>query len=158
MKTIDTTKARIEVAKIAIESIKMLAHLEGTDLATLLAELNSEDLQLNAATPAAPAATGKRGKKAAAATGTVVATLPAPTTPAPSIANDGVDERGYHPRNGRWDMLNKMFAEVGFNKTTTELFDEANKRGAALGMEPLRKTTFYSMLSVAKKAAGYVKK
>ena len=152
--TIDTSKARLEVAKIAIESIKMLAHLEGTDLATLLAELNAEDSQLNAATPpVAPAKTG-RGK------GKVVGTLPAPQAPAPAapIANDGVDERGYHPRNGRWDMLNKMFAEVGFNKSTTELFDEANKRGAALGLEPLRKTTFYSMLSVAKKAAGYVKK
>jgi hypothetical protein len=154
MKTIDTTKARIEVAKIAIESIKMLAHLEGTDLASLLAELNAEDSQLNAATPAVQPAKGSRGKKAS---GTVIATIPAPT-PAPSIANDGVDERGYHPRNGRWEMLNKMFAEVGFNKSTGELFDEANKRGAALGLEPLRKTTFYSMLSVAKKAAGYVKK
>lgn len=155
MKTIDTTKARIEVAKIAIESIKMLAHLEGTDLASLLAELNAEDSQLNAATPAvAPKAA--RSKKAA--TGTVIGTIPAPQAPAPSIANDGVDERGYHPRNGRWDMLNKMFAEVGFNKSTGELFDEANKRGAALGLDPLRKTTFYSMLSVAKKAAGYVKK
>lgn len=68
MKTIDTTKARIEVAKIAIESIKMLAHLEGTDLATLLAELNNEDSQLNAATPAVtPAAKGK-GKKATTTT------------------------------------------------------------------------------------------
>lgn len=163
MKTIDTTKARIEVAKIAIESIKMLAHLEGTDLATLLAELNAEDTELNTAgAPAATQAKAPRGKKAAGA-GTVVGTLPAPVvTPAaaaaPSIANDGVDERGYHPRNGRWDMLNKMFAEVGFNKSTTELFDEANKRGAALGLDPLRKTTFYSMLSVAKKAAGYTKK
>lgn len=153
MKTIDTTKARIEVAKIAIESIKLLAHLEGTDLATLLAELNSEDLQLNAATPAVQPAKAPRAKKGA---GTVIATLPAPV--APTIANTGVDERGYHPRNGRWEMLNKMFAELGFNKTTTELFDEANKRSAALGMEPLRKTTFYSMLSVAKKAAGFVKK
>lgn len=151
MKTIDTTKARIEVAKIAIESIKMLAHLEGTDLATLLAELNSEDTQMNAGAPTGQPAKAPRGKKAA----TVLATLPAPQAPAKA---DGVDERGYHPRNGRWDMLNKMFAEVGFNKSTTELFDEANKRGAALGMEPLRKTTFYSMLSVAKKAAGYVKK
>lgn len=152
MKTIDTTKARIEVAKIAIESIKMLAHLEGTDLATLLAELNAEDSQLNAATPATTPAKSSKGK------GKVIGTLPAPQAPAAPIANDGVDERGYHPRNGRWEMLNKMFAEVGFNKGTTELFDEANKRGAALGLEPLRKTTFYSMLSVAKKAAGYVKK
>jgi len=157
MKTIDTTKARIEVAKIAIESIKMLAHLEGTDLASLLAELNKEDSLLNAASPAVQPAKGTRSKKQASA-GTVIATIPAPTTPAPPIANDGVDERGYHPRNGRWEMLNKMFAEVGFNKSTTELFDEANKRGALIGLEPLRKTTFYSMLSVAKKAANYTKK
>lgn len=65
-----------------------------------------------------------------------------------------IDTRGYRPRNGRWDMMNKLFDDKGLDADPMDLFEEANKRSLKLGISELSKPSFYSMLSVARKNAG----
>ena len=80
---------------------------------------------------------------------------PAPAAPAtPKARAPGTDiargEKGFKPRNGRWTVLNALFAEKGFDDAAA-LYIEANKRGVAAGLKELNRGSFYSMLSMAKK-------
>lgn len=68
--------------------------------------------------------------------------------------NPTTGPRGFRPRNGRWVILNQMFAEMGFDKPSKELWDEANKRSKAAGLKELNRGSFYAMLSIAKKGAA----
>lgn len=82
-------------------------------------------------------------------------TPPVAATPkAPRARALGTDiergEKGFKPRNGRWTVLNALFAEKGFDDAAA-LYIEANKRGAAAGLKELNRGSFYSMLSMAKK-------
>jgi AraC-like DNA-binding protein len=79
----------------------------------------------------------------------------APAAPAtPKARAPGTDiargEKGFKPRNGRWTVLNALFAEKGFDDAAA-LYIEANKRGVAAGLKELNRGSFYSMLSMAKK-------
>lgn len=83
------------------------------------------------------------------------AVAPVAATPAtPKARAPGTDiargEKGFKPRNGRWTVLNALFAEKGFDDAAA-LYLEANKRGVAAGLKELNRGSFYSMLSMAKK-------
>jgi len=135
---VSTTDIRIDAAKNAINSIQVLGHLGTDEIEELLKQLRADRRREER----------EAAKKNAASTSIVDRKT---TKKENQQYERKVDKRGYHPRNGRWDMLNKMFAELGFEKSTTELFEEANKRSKKLGLEPLKKTAFYSMLSHAKR-------
>jgi len=61
-----------------------------------------------------------------------------------------VGKKGYKPRNGRWMILDAMFAELGF-EDSAKLYEEANKRGVAAGLPLLNRASFYAMLCIARK-------
>lgn len=91
----------------------------------------------------------------AAKTGAPATDAPAaPAAPTPRARAIGTDiargEKGFKPRNGRWTVLNALFAEKGFDDAAN-LYIEANKRGVAAGLKELNRGSFYSMLSMAKK-------
>lgn len=110
--------------------------------------------------PAAAPATTDAPVTDAPATAPVVAsdatstTTPPAAPKAPKARALGTDiargEKGFKPRNGRWTVLNALFAEKGFDDAAA-LYIEANKRGAAAGLKELNRGSFYSMLSMAKK-------
>jgi AraC-like DNA-binding protein len=81
-----------------------------------------------------------------------VAPTTAPATPKPRALGTDIPrgEKGFKPRNGRWTVLNALFAEKGFDDAAA-LYIEANKRGIAAGLKELNRGSFYSMLSMAKK-------
>lgn len=78
----------------------------------------------------------------------------APAPAAPKARALGTDiprgEKGFKARNGRWTVLNALFAEKGFDDAAA-LYIEANVRGTAAGLKELNRGSFYSMLSMAKK-------
>ena len=76
----------------------------------------------------------------------------APAAPKPRAVGTDIarGEKGFKPRNGRWTVLNALFAEKGFDDAAA-LYIEANKRGVAAGLKELNRGSFYSMLSMAKK-------
>lgn len=100
----------------------------------------------------APADAPKDAPKADDAPVTPAAAPAAPATPKPRAIGTDIarGEKGFKPRNGRWTVLNALFAEKGFDDAAA-LYIEANKRGVAAGLKELNRGSFYSMLSMAKK-------
>jgi predicted transcriptional regulator len=62
-------------------------------------------------------------------------------------------KRGGKPRNGRWDLLNAIFAEDVLDSKSAELYKIVTERSVEQGLEPLAKGSFYAMVSIARKSA-----
>lgn len=102
------------------------------------------------AQPKVAVAKAQKAAKAPAAKPKAVKAAKAPRVKAPTIE---AGPRGYRPRNGRWDILNALFAEKGFDAPAGELYEEANKRSVEAGLTPLNRSSFYAMKSIAAKSA-----
>lgn len=61
--------------------------------------------------------------------------------------------RGGKKRNGRWELLNAVFAEYGLDTKSAELYKIVNERSVEKGLAPLAKGSFYAMVSIARKSA-----
>lgn len=61
--------------------------------------------------------------------------------------------RGGKKRNGRWELLNAVFAEYGLDTKSAELYKIVNERSVEKGLKPLSKGSFYAMVSIARKSA-----
>ena len=124
-----------------------------------------EEAALQAADDAAKAAAkeSKKGGKKAEVDAKAPADAPkvdapavtppaAPAAPKPRALGTDIPrgEKGFKTRNGRWTVLNALFAEKGFDDAAA-LYIEANVRGTAAGLKELNRGSFYSMLSMAKK-------
>jgi len=129
-------EAALAAAELAAKNAPALTAVVAPIVALVVAaELSAADapviIEAPAVAPAAPAAT----------------TTPKPRAVGTDIARG---EKGFKPRNGRWTVLNALFAEKGFDDAAA-LYIEANKRGVAAGLKELNRGSFYSMLSMAKK-------
>lgn len=62
-----------------------------------------------------------------------------------------VGNHGYKPRNGRVQIHNEVFAELGVDADSKTLYEECTRRAVEAGLSPIAKSSFYSMLSVHRK-------
>lgn len=60
-------------------------------------------------------------------------------------------DRGFQGFNGRVAIHDQVFAELGLDAKSKELFDECNKRAVEYGLRPISRGSFYAMLSVARR-------
>lgn len=58
------------------------------------------------------------------------------------------------PRNERWDVLNAVFTEYGFDTPPKELFEKVNELSVKAGLEPITRKSFNTYITIARKAAG----
>lgn len=62
-----------------------------------------------------------------------------------------VGNHGYKPRNGRVQIHNEVFAELGVDADSNTLYEECTRRAVEAGLSPIAKSSFYSMLSAHRK-------
>lgn len=68
--------------------------------------------------------------------------------------NSHKGRRGGKPRNGRWELMNKVFEKYGLETDSATLFEKVNEESVKQRLDPLEKGSFYSMLSIARRSAG----
>lgn len=70
------------------------------------------------------------------------------------VAKDApkTDGRGYKGRNGRWNIIWGVFDKLGADADTKVIIEEINKESKKMGLNPLRKASASSMVSIARKS------
>ncbi len=60
---------------------------------------------------------------------------------------------GYKGRNGRWNIINSVISELGYDAEFSTIYVEVCKRSVAQGLTELNKNSFRAMFAYAKKNA-----
>jgi len=65
-----------------------------------------------------------------------------------------IHEHGFQGRNGRVELHNMVFDEVGIDAPASELWERCNEAAVENGLRPIAKGTFYAMLSTERSRRG----